>query len=246
MDGKNSGLISGIRTFIIGVWGIFSVFFFGFLALLFGPVGMGISRRFEQLWVHALLGVSGIKVEVVGFRKLDPKKRYVFIANHQSHIDIPVLFRGLRQHVSFIAKKELFRIPVFGWAMYVLGHVWIDRGNPRKALKSIEVAVNRLKKDNISIALFPEGTRSKDGTLGRFKQGSFALVQRAGVQVVPLVIENTAKLFPKHSLTIYSGMVHLTICDPITVQPDQSKSEISEMIHSIIAGILENKEKRPQ
>lgn len=244
MGGKNSGLMSGVRTFVIGVWGIFSVIFFGFLTLVFAPVGMGISRRFEQWWVYALLGVSGIRVEVEGFEKLDPKKRYVFIANHQSHIDIPVLFRGLRQHVSFIAKKELFRIPVFGWGMYVLGHVWIDRGNPRKALKSIEIAVNRLKKDNISLALFPEGTRSKDGSLGKFKQGSFALVQRAGVEVVPLVIQNTAKLFPKHSLTLYSGTAHLTICDPIDVHPDQSKAEISEQICSIISGILENPEKR--
>jgi len=241
MDGKNRGIIGMIKTVLIVIWIIFSVIMYGFICLIIGPISKKISRYFEILWASQLLGAAGIKVKVNGLEKLDHEKRYVFIANHQSHIDIPVLFTGLRSHLSFIAKKELFRIPVFGWSMFILGHIWIDRGNARKALKSIQNAVNRLKKDNISLVLFPEGTRSKDGTLGRFKQGSFALVQRAGVEVVPVAIRNTSTLLSKHSLLINSGTAQVTICDPVTISSEQNKAEISEQMHSILEKALADK-----
>ena len=93
-------------------------------------------------------------------KNVHKNERYVFIANHQSDFDIPVLYEGLFPNLSFIAKKELFMLPFFGWGMAAVGHIWIDRKNARKARKSITRAVNRLKRNHVSLVLFPEGTRS--------------------------------------------------------------------------------------
>jgi 1-acyl-sn-glycerol-3-phosphate acyltransferase len=198
-----------------------------------------LARIIARIWNQHLMGVAGIKVVVTGKEKLDPKKRYVFISNHQSGLDIPILYIGLSEKISFIAKKELFMIPVFGWGLYFVGHIWIDRGNARKAHRSIENAVKRLKKDNVSLILFPEGTRSKDGKVAPFKQGAFALAQKAGVSVVPVAITGALGLLPKHSVFVNPGEVHLKIGDPVEIKTDMTKSEMAEKFHQIIKDAVE-------
>ncbi len=238
MVGKDGGVGETLRTVFIFLWVVLSVVVYGSLCSLTSLFGPRIPRMVSLLWNRHLLLVAGIRVEVRGLEKLSCSRRYIFVANHQSHIDIPVLTASLRHHLSFIAKKELFRIPFFGWGMYALGHIWIDRGNARKAHSSIRRAVERLKKNNVSLVLFPEGTRSETGEVGVFKQGSFSLVQQAGVEVVPVTIMNTCRLLPKHSKEIRSGTAILNVGDPITIDPSMTKAEISERVRSsIIEGI---------
>jgi len=234
MDVKNRGVTGFLHAVVLIPWVIVSAVVCGAACMLIAPFNRRIARSFELVWIRLFLLLAGVRVVVKGKEKLDPSRRYVFISNHQSHIDIPVILGGLRQHVSFLAKKELFAIPFFGWGMYALGHVWIDRENARKAHTSIKQAILRLRKENVSLMLFPEGTRSPDGRIGVFKQGSFLLAQQAGVEVVPLVIRNTSKLLPKHAKLIRSGTVTLTVCDPVTIDETMSKLQISENIRNII------------
>ncbi|MBN2188873.1 MAG: 1-acyl-sn-glycerol-3-phosphate acyltransferase, partial [Chitinispirillaceae bacterium] len=162
-----------------------------------------------------LLFMLGVRVMVNGGEKLAHGEPYVFFANHQSALDIPVLYAGLARPLCFIAKKELFMIPFFGWAMAAVGHVSIDRSSARKARESLASGVGRLKKNAFSLILFPEGTRSADGTLGAFKQGSFSLALDAGVTVVPVAVRGSCDRLPKKSLLVNQGDVYVDICDPI-------------------------------
>lgn len=240
MAGKKRGLIATVRSVSIVIWAFTSLVAVGIICMVMSPISAGLSRSVVQLWMRLLLIFGGVRVKVHGLQKLQQNRRYVFIANHQSHLDIPVLIASLQHPLSFIAKKELFRIPFFGWGMYALGHIWIDRENARKAHVSIKKAVTRLQKDNCSLVLFPEGTRSPDGTIGQFKQGSFSLAQQAGAEVVPIAICNTSRLLTKYSVLISKGTVSLFIGDPIAIKETMSKADISEQVHTIIKEALES------
>jgi 1-acyl-sn-glycerol-3-phosphate acyltransferase len=241
MDRQDGSLKIGstVRGLIVIIWTVFSTIAYGFVCIPVSLVSRKLGRLIALVWNQHLLSVAGIKVVVKGKEKLDKKQRYVFISNHQSGLDIPILYNGLSEKICFIAKKELFMIPVFGWGLYFVGHIWIDRGNARKAHRSIENAVKRLKKDNVSLILFPEGTRSKDGKVAPFKQGSFALAQKAGVSVVPIAITGALGLLPKHSMFVNPGVVYLEIGDPIEVTPDMTKAEMAEKFHQIIRDAVE-------
>lgn len=238
MDSKNSSVGKFLHGIIILIWVIVSVVVYGTVCIFLSFVNIKAARFIAKQWVKHLLLLCGIKIDVEGIEKLDLKKRYIFIANHQSHFDIPVLIASIPHELSFIAKKELFMIPFFGWGILALGHIWLDRANPRKAISSIQKAIDRLKRKNVSLVLFPEGTRSSDGKLGTFKQGSFALVLQAGVEVVPVVIKGTFEILPKYKKMVSSGRVKLIICDPISIPPNMTKAEISEKIYSIIKAAL--------
>lgn len=239
MAGKNGGIGDTLHGVLVLLWVVVITVLYGTICFLTAWVYRPFSRMLALWWVRNILFVAGVKIVVTGLEKLEPQKRYVFVANHQSQLDIPVLMGGLHHQLSFIAKKELFAIPFFGWGMYALGHIWIDRANARKAHQSIQRAIQRLVKDNISLALFPEGTRSKDGTIGSFKQGSFSLVQQAGVEVVPIAIKNSSQLLSKHSFMIKQGTVYLSVCDPVTIDNSMSKAEISSRVREIIVKELE-------
>lgn len=223
-----------IRVPIFLLWVISSTIVYSIICILMCLVASSVSRYIGRLWTIHLLRMGGVKVVVDGLEKLDPSKRYVFISNHQSALDIPVIIAGLKHYVSFIAKKELFMIPFFGWGISALGHIRIDRSNPRKARSSLDKAVMRLKKLNTSLILFPEGTRSTDGQLGEFKQGSFALALMAGVQVVPLTIKDAMLRLPKKSWRINPGTIYLQIGDPIDVTPQTTKAEICQKTYDAI------------
>lgn len=240
MAGKKRGLTGTMRAVATLLWTGCSLVVSGTLCVVFAPLNARISRAIALLWMQLVLFMAGVKIDMRGSEKLRSDKRYVFICNHQSHLDIPVLIVSLHRPLSFIAKKELFRIPFFGWGMYALGHVWIDRGNARKAHASIKQAVGRLQKDNFSLVLFPEGTRSADGTIGQFRQGSFSLVQQAGAEVVPIAIRHTSQLLPKYSLLVTAGTVRLIVGDPIVIDESMSKADISERLHAVIRSAVEN------
>ena len=240
MDRQKRSLSLLLKIRGVAVYGaiLISTICFGIVCLVSAIFSRKAARYIALIWNFNLLWIAGIKLKVSGLEKLQKNKRYVFIANHQSGLDIPVLYAGLNRSISFIAKKELFYIPVFGWGMVVVGHIWIDRSNARKARESILRAVKHLKKAQVSLILFPEGTRSSDGTVGDFKTGSFSLALQAGVEVVPVVIHDSLKCLPKNSLLVTPGTIHVDVCDPIDISADATKSDISSRIHSIICNVI--------
>jgi len=201
------------------------------------------ARRMSRGWNNNILRIGGVSVSVIGGEKINRKERYVFVSNHQSALDIPIIYTGLGEQISFIAKKELFMIPIFGWGMWAVGHISIDRGNARKAHASIANAVRKLNKENVSLILFPEGTRSKDGKVLDFKTASFTLAIQAGVKLVPVAIKGAIDCLPPKSNRIVPGRVILEIGDPIETEElkGKSKGEICSRVHDTIKAMVEHR-----
>jgi 1-acyl-sn-glycerol-3-phosphate acyltransferase len=233
------GLLNILHNVFIVLWAVASTVVYGTVTLCISPFNNRLARYIAHLWCIHLLFMCGVRVTTAGVEKLDSKERYVFISNHQSFFDIPVLYAGLPFSLSFIAKKELFFIPFFGWGIAAIGHIWIDRENARAARKSITRAISKLKRQCISLVLFPEGTRSITGQVGEFKRGSFTLALEAGVSVVPVSICGTRDVLPKKSTRFRPGTATLVIGDPI-LPADLStldKTKLSELVREkIITG----------
>jgi 1-acyl-sn-glycerol-3-phosphate acyltransferase len=186
------------------------------LALLCGPFTrtgdpvLWLARR----WARVLLWAAGVKVIVKMECQLDPHRPYVFAANHLSSVDIFALFVALPMNIRFVAKKQLGQIPLFGWAMAAGRFIFIDRKNPIAARRSIDRAAARIR-DGSSVAIFPEGTRSRDGLLGPFKKGGFHLAHQAGVPVVPVAIQGAGEVMPPGSVLVRPGRVTIIVGEPV-------------------------------
>jgi len=189
-----------------------------FWAVVFSLLGAGENRihKLARLWARILLTISHIPVEIVGRRHVLMDSPQIFAANHQSDVDTMVALACIPVPFRWIAKKELFNVPLFGAAMRNAGYIPIDRRNHESALKSLEDAAQIIKKGN-SVMTFPEGTRSNNGTIQPFKQGIFHLAIRAGVPIVPVTIIGTAAIMPKRSLKIIPGRIKLIIGKPVDV-----------------------------
>ena len=175
------------------------------------------AQAFPRWWGRLLCRLAGVRVEVVGFANIDSDKTYIFAGNHCSQFDI-FSFQGYFPHdFRWIAKKELFRIPVFGQAMHKVGYIPIDRSRGRQALKSLDEAARRIAGGS-SVLIFPEGTRSADGKLHEFKTGAVLLAIKAGVPIVPLGFNGSYAILPKGSLLPDKGVITIRIGRPIPTE----------------------------
>jgi len=166
-----------------------------------------------RAWSWLILATTGVDVETRGLDRLVPGATYVVVSNHQSIYDIPVLFRNMPYQLRIIAKASLGRFPFLGWHLRRTGHLLVDRSSPDpiRILKRWERSVTR----GLSLLVFPEGTRSRDGRVARFKGGSFLLAIRAGLPVVPVSVSGSRHVMRKGRLTTCPGLVRLTVHDPI-------------------------------
>jgi 1-acyl-sn-glycerol-3-phosphate acyltransferase len=167
-----------------------------------------------RLWSRLVLLAALVPLRVRTHAELDPRQPYVFMANHLSTVDIWALFVAIPVKIRFIAKKQLGDIPLFGWAMAAGRFIFIDRQNPLAARRSIDEACSRIRAGS-SVAIFPEGTRSRDGKLGPFKKGGFHMALRAGVPIVPVGIRGAHDVMPRGSLILCRGPVTVEIGQPI-------------------------------
>ncbi len=214
-----------IRTIFTMIVVIVMTFLCATLIILIYPFGSynKVTNKTALIWSKSIIWAAGAKIELHGLNKIDFNKSYVFVGNHQSHIDVVAVFSILSLTVRYIAKKELFRIPLFGWAMSAAGTIKVDRSNREKAIRSIEKAGETIKK-GVSVIMFPEGTRSPDGEIHAFKKGAFVLASKSGVPVVPISISGTRNILKKHSLSLTPGKVKIVISDPI----DSSNYKLEE------------------
>ncbi len=180
-------------------------------------------------------------MRVSGGENLDPKAIYVFAGNHTSQFDIYSFQAAFPHDFRWIAKKELFRIPVFGLAMQRAGFIPIDRTRGREALKSLNLAALRIAAGS-SVLVFPEGTRSQDGKLNVFKSGAFLLAIKSGVPVVPIAFNGAYSVLPSGKLFPQSGEIIIRIGKPIpTVQyKTKNKQELANLIHNQVAELLDD------
>lgn len=176
--------------------------------------------------------VLGIKVEASGFERFDPGAAYVFMANHASFLDGPMLFVLIPQRVRVILKKSVFAFPVLGWIMITAGFVSVDRRAGGGGVRSIEKAVRAMKEKRHSFLIFPEGTRSLDGKLGRFRRGGFFLAVGAGAPIVPVTIQGTFALMPKGRFGANRGTVRVEFHDPVSVE-GYAVRDMDELVNKV-------------
>ena len=169
-----------------------------------------IGRR----WVSGVLRVCGIRVVHAGIDRIDPQQPYVIMSNHQSAVDIAAIVVTLPVSFRFVAKRELTWIPLFGWAIWLGGHVIIDRGRRERAVASLRRAGERIRQGT-NVIIFPEGTRSETGELREFKSGGFHLALEAQVPILPVTVSGSRRLTPKRSLRVESGRVKVVYGKPI-------------------------------
>jgi 1-acyl-sn-glycerol-3-phosphate acyltransferase len=195
-----------------------------------------------RTWSRLILRTTGVRVELAGLERLVPGRTYLFVANHQSIYDIPILFWSLPYQLRIIAKESLGRFPFLGWHLRRTGHMLVDRRHPDRA--AIFSWASRLTSKGLSLIVFPEGTRSRDGRVGRFKGLSFYLALEAGMPVVPLSVVGSRHVMLKGRLATYPGRVRLVVYDPIDTSglAGTDPKAFAERVRQIIAPDAESDE----
>jgi 1-acyl-sn-glycerol-3-phosphate acyltransferase len=195
----------------------------------------------SRAWSWAILKLCGISVKVSGLTHIDPKQRYVFMVNHQSNMDIPVLIQALLPfQLRWLAKKELLSVPLFGWAMSAGKHITVNRSNRSEALQSLKKAEQRIA-SGTCLVIFPEGTRSPDGNLLPFKRGGFWLAVQTQTPVVPLTIDGSGAVLSKGDWRIRRGEVRVAVGEPLSVEHYGSAkwTVLANQVRSIMAKELQ-------
>jgi 1-acyl-sn-glycerol-3-phosphate acyltransferase len=189
-----------------------------------------------RTWSWLILATTGVSVDVQGLGGLDPGRTYVFVSNHQSIYDIPVIFANLPYQLRIIAKESLGSFPFLGWHLRRSGHLLVDRRRPDRT--GILERWRALVKDGLSLIIFPEGTRSADGRLSAFKAGSFLLAIEAKLPIVPISVDGTRLVMHKGELTTKPGAVRLTVHAPLETDGIEASAarELAEQARGIVAG----------
>ncbi|MGI8672403.1 MAG: lysophospholipid acyltransferase family protein [Luteitalea sp.] len=198
-------LIPAISVYTIGL-GTLSL-----LSLLVDRTGHA-AHRCARGWSWLILRTTGVDVDVTGLDELDPSRSYLFLANHQSIYDIPVLFWHLPFQLRIIAKASLGRFPFLGWHLQRSGHVLVDRTQPGTTTIA---QIKDLMRQGVSLLVFPEGTRSADGRIARFKGGIVMLAIEAGLPIVPVAVEGTRHVMHKGRLMTCPGRVRVRVLPPV-------------------------------
>jgi len=209
------------------IFGIIKVVWLGFwlcsaTLILFLPVTIAalLSRTgnlaftLSKIWAWTVLRVTFTRSSIKGKEKIEKDTSYVVISNHQSHFDIPVLVTKLGIQFRWIIKKELLKVPLFGYALYASRNIFIDRSNKEDTIKSIHKGIQRLPKGT-SLLFFAEGTRSPDGKIHAFKKGGFVTAIENKMRILPVTVNGSREVLPKGGVVFHSGAIELIIGEPI-------------------------------
>jgi 1-acyl-sn-glycerol-3-phosphate acyltransferase len=188
----------------------------GFLAFITYPFDRKgkVVHRYARLWGKVALWANRVRVSVEGIDDLKREGPYIFMSNHQGSYDIFALLGHLPFQFKWLAKKELFSIPFFGWTMAAAGYIRIDREGTRETVVAMNEAAEKIR-NGISVVIFPEGSRSPNGTIQPFKKGGFTLAIKSKVPIVPMAISGSRDIMPKERLTASSGKIRMRIDHPI-------------------------------
>ena len=212
-----------IHTIILSTWCV--------LLAIFDRNGRMVHFYGAAPWAKAILWVCGVKVIVKGLDNVESSVPRIYMTNHQSYFDILAVLACLPVDFKFILKKELVKIPIFGFAMKSARYIPIDRENPRKAIKSMNEAAEKIRNGS-SVLIFPEGTRSIDGRIQPFRPGGFHLALKSGCDLVPITIVNSHKIVPKGSLRIEKGSFTMNFDKPIPVK-GYSRKDMDKLMNLV-------------
>lgn len=233
------------RTLYITIWVVFATLVLGLTVIIFSFfVKSGNPlHRIARLWGRSILVVSRIKVTVEGLSSIDQQRPYIYMPNHQSNFDIPVLLGHLAVQFRWLAKLELFKIPIFGHAMRKAGYISIDRNNRESAIQSLEMAAEKIK-NGVSVLIFPEGTRSRDGKIQPFKKGGFVMAIDSGVPIVPVIISGARSIMTKGKFSVNPGRIRMSIQQPIdtTIYSRDTKEALMQHVRGVIRDNYESGE----
>jgi 1-acyl-sn-glycerol-3-phosphate acyltransferase len=194
-------------------------------------------HRHACFWAWGGLTVAGVNYQVSGSENVPADGAVIFMSNHQGNFDILTLYQAIPRSFAWLAKEELFKIPIFGHSMIRGGYIPIDRSDGRKALKSLDAAA-QLIRGGRCVLIFPEGTRTTDGQLLPFKRGGFILAAKAGVPVVPIAITGSLAINPPRQIRLYPGTISVRFGKPIDASSIKP-AELQDRVHSAISALLE-------
>jgi 1-acyl-sn-glycerol-3-phosphate acyltransferase len=224
-------ILAGLYTIVVAIITILSHPFDHRRGRIYHAIG--------RFWGRGILRICGLPLTTRGADRLERGQTYVYVSNHASLFDIPAVLAGCPGNVRIVYKKELEKIPIFGWCLKWGAYIAIDRASRTDAMRSVEEAARKIREGD-SVLLFAEGTRTTDGNLQPFKRGAFNLAVRAGVPVVPLTINGTFTILRKGSFAVTSGPVELVLGTPITVNPDGGREEELRVMQAVHAALAEH------
>jgi len=181
-----------------------------------------------RFFIRSGLAMVGVRVKVSGLEYLEPNQTYIFTPNHQSLIEVPLFVAYLGRNPAYLGKKEIFKYPVFGCGIRLIGVVPVDRSNSPAAVESAKLATENLRRGK-SYVVYPEGTRSRDGRMLPFKKGAFMMALDAGVPVVPVTVSGATKIMPKGQVKVFPSTVRITVHEPINTA-GYSRENVAELM----------------
>jgi 1-acyl-sn-glycerol-3-phosphate acyltransferase len=201
----------------------------------FVSAGGDVTHKVGRIWAKCILALSNIRVIVKGLSNLKPGRSYIYMPNHISNFDIPVLQAYLPVQFRWLAKAELYKIPIFGYAMKRAGYISIDRSDRKSAIESLNKAA-KIIRNGVSVIIFPEGTRSRTNNVQPFKKGGFFLAVDSGVPIIPIIIHGTEQIMAKNQISIKPGNVTLEIAKPINSSDytRKTKDDLMKKVRDII------------
>ncbi len=198
-------------------------------------------EKIIRFWAKTLVRAAGITLRAENVEVIEPGKRYILVANHYSYLDIPCIFAAIPQPIRFMAKVSLFKIPIFGWSIARAGFIPIDRQNRRTAVKSFDLAAERIRKGN-TIVIFPEEGRTREKKMRPFQRGAFLLALKSEQPIVPVAIDGTYEVFPATRWRVTPGVVTIKVGTPLPTAgetlraKDRLLTESRVQIHQMLFG----------
>lgn len=196
-----------------------------------------LAFHLARVWSRIILTVACVRTSITGKEKIDKRQSYIIISNHQSHFDIPALIVRLGVQYRWVIKTEIRKIPLFGYALDASRNIFIDRSNRESAIRSINEGIDRLPV-GVGVLFFAEGSRSTDGKIQKFKKGGFSVAIQKGLPILPVTVNGSRRILPKHSLVFSPGRIELVVDDPIPTEgyTMDTMDQLMEKTRNVIAG----------
>ena len=233
-------LFKAIRVAWLGLWAAMATIILGIPVMLAGLLSRtgNLAFSISKLWAYTMLAVSFVRTEIKNKAKILKGRSYIIISNHQSLFDIIALVTTLGIQYRWFIKKEVLKIPIFGYALYASRNIFIDRSNTASAIESINKGIDRLPK-GVSVMVFAEGSRSPDGQIHEFKKGGFVTAVRRKISILPVTVNGSRRVLPKGSLVVKPGKIQVVIGDPIDTS-GYTADAVQELIDKTRQAVIAN------